>query len=67
MVTHANCAAYDEIHLEHFIFFVVNHIFFLTLCEMTRFEAVSNVVEEFAVFVLLRIEEESEVVENIIE
>lgn len=66
MVTHANCTTYYKIHLKHFIFFVVNYVLFLALCEMSRFEAVSNVVKEFAVFVLLRIEEESEVVENII-
>jgi hypothetical protein len=34
---------------------------------MARFKAVSYVIKEFAVFVLLRIEEKPEVVENVIE
>jgi hypothetical protein len=34
---------------------------------MTRLQAISNVVKELAVFVLLRIEEKPEVIKNIIE
>lgn len=66
MITYADCSANDKIHFKNFVFFIVNNIFFLSLSEMARFESVGNVVEKLAVFVLLRVEEKSEVVKNII-
>ena len=67
MVSHTYCSANDEVHFKDFVFFVVDYVFILAFCEMTRLQAISNVVKELAVFVLLRIEEKPEVIKNIIE
>ena len=67
MVSHTHGPADDKVHLKYFVFFVVNNIFFFAFSEMAWFKAISYVIKEFAVFILLRIEEKPEVVENVIE
>jgi len=66
MVPYADCARDDEIHFEHFFFFIINNVFVVFLAEVARFEAKSDIIQEFAVFVLLRVEEKAEIVENVI-
>ena len=66
VVANTNSAADDEVHLKNFFLLIVYNIFILCVAEMAWFQAKSNVVKEFAVLVLLRVEEESEVVKNII-
>ena len=63
----SNCAVYDEVHLQDFLFLVVDHIFVLLVAEMTRLQSKGHVVEELTVLVLLGIEEEAEVVEYVVE
>jgi len=66
MVTHTDCTRDDEVHFKYLFFFVENHIFFFFFTEMAGFEAKSNIVKEFAIFVLLGVEEKAEIVENVI-
>ena len=63
----SNCAVHDEVHLQNFLFLVVDHIFVLFVAEMTRLQSKGHVVKELTVLVLLGIEEEAEVVEYVIE
>ena len=67
MVPNADCAIEDEVHLEDFLLFVINHVLFLFLAEVARFQSESNVVQELAVLVGLWIEEEAEIVKDVIE
>ena len=62
-----NSAIEDEIHLENFLFFIIDDILVFFLREVARFQTEGHIVEELAVLVFLRIEEESEVVEDVIE
>ena len=63
----SNCSIEDEIHLEDFFFFVVDDLLVFLLGKVTRLQTESHIVQEFAVLVFLRVEEESEVVEYVIE
>jgi len=67
MITDADCAWYDEVHLQYFFFFVENDIFVILIREIARHKSEGNIVEELAVLVFLGIEENPEIVENIIE
>jgi RNase adaptor protein for sRNA GlmZ degradation len=67
MVSHANSSADNEVHLENFFFFIIDNVLVLLLTEVTGFQSKGNVVEELAIFILLRVEEETEVVEYVIE
>jgi len=67
MVANTNSATNDEVHLKDFLFFVVDYILVLLLRELSWSEAKGHIVEELAVLVLLWVEEESEVVEDVIE
>jgi hypothetical protein len=60
-------AADDKVHFKHFVLFIVNHVLVLLFVKMARLEAIGDVVEEFAVFVLLGVKEKSEVVEHVVE
>ena len=64
--TDANSAVQDEVHLKHLLLLVVDDVLVLLLAEVARLEAESHIVKELAVLVLLRVEEEAEVVEDII-
>jgi len=66
VISHAYGPADDKVHLKYFVFFVIYNIFFFAFREMARFKAISYVIKEFAIFILLRIEEKPEVVENVI-
>lgn len=66
MIPYADCARDDEIHFEYFFFFIINDIFVVFFAKVARFEAKSDIIKEFAVFVLLRVEEKAEIVENVI-
>ena len=66
MVSHANSSADNEVHLEDFFFLIIDNVLVLLLTEVTGFQSKSNVVKELAVFILLRVEEETEIVEYVI-
>ena len=59
-------AVKDEVHLKHLFFLVIDDILVLFLAEMARLEAKGHIVKELTVLVLLRVEEETEVVEDVI-
>jgi len=66
MIANAYISANDKVHLQNFVFFIVNHIFFMFLSKMTRIKPISNIVKKLAVFILLWIEEKSKVVKDVI-
>ena len=67
VVTNTDCSVENEVHLEDFFLFVIDHVLFLFLAKVSRLQAKGNVVEELAVLVGLGVEEEAEVVEDVIE
>ena len=67
VIADADCATDDEVHLEDFLLFVVDHVLVFLLAEVAGLQAKGNVIQEFAVLILLGLEEESEVVEDVIE
>ena len=66
VVPDADLSLSDEVHLENLFFFVVDHVFVVFLAEVSWFESESDIVQELALFVLLWVEEETEVVEYVI-
>ena len=67
MIANAYRTVQDEVHLKDFLFLVIDDVLVFLLAEMSRLKAEGNIIEELAVFVLLGIEEEAEVVEDVIE
>ena len=67
VVSNTDLSLCNEIHLEYLFFFVVDHIFVFFFTKVPGFQPKSNIIQEFALFVFLGIEEEAEVVEDIIE
>lgn len=67
VVSDSNGAIEDEVHLKNFLFLVIDHVLFFLLAEVAGFQAKGNIVQELAVLVCLRVEEEAEVVEDIVE
>ena len=66
VVTYAYKSIEDEVHLEDFLLLVIDDVLLLFLAEVARLESEGHIVEELAVLVRLRIEEEAEVVEDVI-
>jgi len=58
---------HDEVHFNYFFLLVIDNTFLLVVREMARSESKSYIMKEFTVLILVRVKEESEVVENIIE
>ena len=67
VVTNANSTTQDEVHLEDLFFFVIDDILFFLVAEVAWFKSKGHIVQEFTLLVLLRIKEEPEVVEDVIE
>lgn len=67
MVANADCAVDHKVHLNDFFLFVVDHDPLLLFHKLARFQPKSHIVEKLALFVLLRVEKEAEIVEDIIE
>ena len=67
VIADTDCALKDKVHLKDFFLFVVDDILLLLVAEVARLQSESHIVEELAVLVLLWVEEESEVVENVVE
>ena len=67
MIANTNCTIQDEVHLKDFLFLVIDDILVFFLAEVSGLKAKGNIIEELAIFVLLWIEEEAEVVEDVIE
>ena len=67
VVPDTNSALQDKVHLKNLFLFVVDHILFLLVAEVARLQAESHIVEELAILVLLRVKEETEVIENVVE
>ena len=67
VITDANESIEDEVHLQDFLLLVIDDVLLLFLAEVTRFESKRHIVEELAVLIRLRVEEEAEVVEDVIE
>ena len=67
VVADSNLSLRDKVHLEYFFLFVIYHILVFFVAEMPWLQSKGDIVEEFTLFVLLRIEEETEVVEDIVE
>jgi len=57
----------DEVHLEHLVLLVIDDVLFFVVAVLAWLEAEGDIVQELAVLVLLRIEEEAEVVEHVVE
>lgn len=66
VVSDANRTRNDEVHLQHFLFFIENELLLVLVAEIARHEAKSDIIHKLAVFVLLRVEENAEVVENVV-
>lgn len=64
--TDADFALHDEVHLQNLFLLIVYNTFFDHIWKVTRFQTERNIVEELAVFIFLRVEEESEVVKDVI-
>lgn len=60
-------ALQNEIHLKDLLFFVIDHILFLLVAKVARLQSECHIIKELAILVLLRVEEETEVVENVVE
>ena len=67
VITDANKSIEDEVHLQDFLLLVIDDVLLLFLAEVTRFESKRHIVEELAVLIRLRVEEEAEVVEDVVE
>jgi hypothetical protein len=67
MISYANSSADDEVHLKNFFLLVLDDILVLLLAKVSGLQAKGNVVKKLAIFILLVVEEETEVVENVIE
>lgn len=67
MEPNANCSIEDEVHLKDFFLLVVDDLLVFLLWKVTRLQTESHIVQKFAVLVFLRVEEESEVVEYVVE
>ena len=67
MVSNSNLSLSDEVHFQDLFFFVIYHILVLFFAEVSWLKAKSDIIEEFAFFVFLWVEEEAEVVKHIIE
>lgn len=67
MVAHTDSARYDKVHLQHFFLFVKDNVLILLFREVTRHQSECYIIQKLAVFVFLRIEKDSKVVENIVE
>lgn len=67
VVADADAPASNKVHFQHFIFFVVHNVFFFGWSEMPWFNSKSDIVEEFAVFVLVGRKEKAEVEKYIVQ
>ena len=67
MVAHADRARDNEVHFENFFLLIENDILSLFVGEVSRHQPESHIVKELGVLVLLRVEENTEVVENVVE
>ena len=63
----SHSAVDDEVHLQDLLLFIVDDVLVLLVAKMAGFQSEGHVVEELAVLVLLRVEEEAEVVEDVVE
>ena len=66
VVSNTDLSLCDEVHLKDFFFLIVDHILVLFLAEVSWFQSKGNIVQEFALLVLLGVEEEAEIVEDIV-
>lgn len=67
MESYPDSATEDKVHFEDFCFFIVNYtVFVLVVGKRSWFQSKCNVSQELTIFIFLRIEEESKVVENVI-
>ena len=67
VVADAHESVENEVHLEDFLLLVIDDVLLLFLAKVARLESEGHIVEELAVLVGLRVEEEAEVVEHIVE
>lgn len=67
MVSDTDCSVKNKVHLKDFFLFVIDDVLFFLIAKVPRLESEGHIVEEFAILVLLRIEKESEIVEDVIE
>ena len=67
MESDSHSAVDDEVHLQDLLLFIVDDVLVLLVAKMAGFQSEGHVVEELAVLVLLRVEEETEVVEDVVE
>jgi len=66
MVTDAHRPLLNKVHFEYILFLVEDHIFVLPLTEKARHQPICHIIQELAVLVLLRFEECSKVVKNVV-
>jgi hypothetical protein len=57
---------YNKVHLQDFFLFIIDDTLINVTAEMPRFQSKSNIMQEFAVPVLLRVEKEPEVVKDVV-
>ena len=67
VVSNTNLPLCDEIHLQYFLFLIIDYVLILFLAEMPWLKTKGYIVKELALLIFLRVEEEAEVVEHIVE
>ena len=66
METDAYRASHDEVHFEDFFFLVVDHVLVIFVGEVARLEPEGHIIKKFAILILLRVEEEAEVIKDVV-
>ena len=66
MIANADSPCDDKVHLKDFLLFVKNNVFVRVVPKKSGLKAESHIIQKLRVFLLLRIEENAEVVENVV-
>lgn len=61
-----HCPRYNKVHFQDFFLLIIDDTLINVTAEMPRFQSKSNIMQEFAVPVLLRVEKEPEVVKDVV-
>ena len=67
VVSNTNLPLCDEIHLQYFLFLIIDYVLIFFLAEVSWLKTKGYIIEELALLIFLWIKEEAEVVEHIIE
>ena len=67
VVSNTNLPLCDEIHLQYFLFLIIDYVLIFFLAEVSWLKTKGYIIEELALLIFLWIKEETEVVEHIVE